>query len=150
MSSIVDSEALNRFLETADVFEARRVAAALDAMASAAHLAVVELETRSEQGGRGLDSFPPAPPSPEVDAVTRPTILWGVAADAEGVIHHSHVRRKDLGEGHYAAWKEDEWKLEPASAYAVEHPAPVPLRWSHGEQIGQVVASPGRSTRPTP
>ncbi|HUG31444.1 MAG TPA: hypothetical protein VMM14_01015 [Acidimicrobiia bacterium] len=51
MSSIVDSEALNRFLVHADVYEARRVAAALDAMASAAHLAAVELETRSEQGG---------------------------------------------------------------------------------------------------
>jgi hypothetical protein len=58
MSSIVDSEALNRFLENADIYEARRVAAALDAMAASAHLAAVELETRSEQGGAGLVSSP--------------------------------------------------------------------------------------------
>lgn len=53
MSPIVDQEELNRFLEHADVYEARRVAAALDAMASAARLAAVELETSGPHGRTG-------------------------------------------------------------------------------------------------
>jgi len=72
--------------------------------------------------------------------MTNPTIVWGVAADAEGVVHHSQVFREDLPGGFYRAWKEDEFKREPADVYARAHPWPMPMRWCHGEKIGQVVA----------
>ena len=61
MRSIVDQKALDEFLARADVYEARRAAAALDAMASAARLAVVELETAdARHGDGGQTSSPPA------------------------------------------------------------------------------------------
>lgn len=44
--SIVNEEALDRFLESADLNEARRTEAALSAMAASVRLKVVELENR--------------------------------------------------------------------------------------------------------
>ena len=55
-TSIVDEEALSRFLDSADLGEARRVEAALEAMAASVRLRVVELENQPT----GLD-FAPVP-----------------------------------------------------------------------------------------
>lgn len=45
MSPIVNQEALVAFIEGADLDEARRAEAALEAMAASVHLRVVELES---------------------------------------------------------------------------------------------------------
>ncbi len=70
----------------------------------------------------------------------RKTIVWGVVADAEGLVHRSRILREDLPGGHYRARKEEEFIREPATAYASAHPSPMPMRWHHGEDIGQIVA----------
>ncbi|HUG31445.1 MAG TPA: hypothetical protein VMM14_01020 [Acidimicrobiia bacterium] len=72
--------------------------------------------------------------------MTKPTIVWGVIADELGLVHRSRVVREDLGGGHYRAYKDDEFKREGADAYASSHPAPIPMRWHHGEDIGRIVA----------
>jgi hypothetical protein len=50
MSPIVDQKALEDFLQSADLGEARRAEAALEAMAASVRLRVVELETRNGGG----------------------------------------------------------------------------------------------------
>jgi hypothetical protein len=72
--------------------------------------------------------------------MTGPTILWGVAANEFGVVHHESIVREDLADGQMRAWKESELTFEPADAYASEHPAPMPMKWHHGEDIGRIVA----------
>jgi hypothetical protein len=46
-TSIVNEEALDRFIRSADLNEARRTEAALEAMAASVRLRIVELETTS-------------------------------------------------------------------------------------------------------
>lgn len=59
--------------------------------------------------------------------MSRLTIVWGVVADSWGLVHHPRASG-------------DVFAREPSDAYADEHPAPMPMRWQHGEQIGQVIA----------
>ena len=47
MTSLVNQDALEEFLESADATDARRAAKALAAMAAAAEMAAVELEVRA-------------------------------------------------------------------------------------------------------
>lgn len=69
-----------------------------------------------------------------------PTIIWGVAADSSGIIHHESLIREDLLGGGVRVRRENDYAHEPASAYGPVHPAPMPLRWCHNEKIGHVVA----------
>lgn len=68
------------------------------------------------------------------------TYLWGIAADQSGIIQHTNYRSKALPGGGLRAWKEVELNHEPASSYASSHPAPMPLRWAHQDDVGRVVA----------
>lgn len=68
------------------------------------------------------------------------TYLWGLAADQSGIIQHTNYRGEKLRGGGLRAWKEVELHHEPASAYASSHPAPMPLKWAHQDDIGWVVA----------
>lgn len=89
----------------------------------------------------GSNGWPSSPHRSEGKAVSsKPTIIWGVAADSLGLVYRSRVPREDLGGGHYRAYKDDEFKRDTADAHASVHPAPMPMRWHHGEDIGRIVA----------
>jgi phage head maturation protease len=68
------------------------------------------------------------------------TYVWGVAADSAGLIHYRSDRVEELAGGGVAISTRNSYDHEPASSYAAVHPAPMPLRWRHGEEIGRVVA----------
>lgn len=68
------------------------------------------------------------------------TIVWGTAADSSGLVQHSRVEGETLPGGGMRAWKHVETMVEPATAYASVHPAPMPMKWHHDEDIGRVVA----------
>ncbi len=68
------------------------------------------------------------------------TYVFGVAADDAGIIQHTTYRSKPLPRGGVRFWKHVEHAHEPATAYAGSHPAPMPMRWGHNEEIGRVVA----------
>jgi hypothetical protein len=44
-------------------------------------------------------------------------------------------------------WKEDRYSTERAADYASSHPAPMPMKWSHGDDIGRVVSLERRDDR---
>lgn len=68
------------------------------------------------------------------------TYVFGVAADESGIIQHTRYRGENIRRGGFRAWKEVELNHEPASAYASSHPAPMPMRWAHQDEIGRIVA----------
>ena len=68
------------------------------------------------------------------------TYIFGVAADDAGIIRHTSYGSKTLPRGGVRAWRTVELEHEPATAYASSHPAPMPMRWGHNEEIGRVVA----------
>lgn len=68
------------------------------------------------------------------------TIVWGVAADEAGIVHHRKVLSESLPNGRLRVWERHETEVEPATAYAATHTAPMPMRWQHGEEIGRIVA----------
>ncbi|HUG31446.1 MAG TPA: hypothetical protein VMM14_01025 [Acidimicrobiia bacterium] len=68
------------------------------------------------------------------------TYVWGVAADESGIIQHTHYGGKALPGGGLRAWKQVELAHEPASAYGSVHPAPMPMRWGHKQEVGRIVA----------
>lgn len=63
-----------------------------------------------------------------------------VAADKAGTIHYSSVEGKKLLGGGMRVIQHHEYAHEPVSAYAATHPAPIPLRWQHGEEIRHIVS----------
>ena len=68
------------------------------------------------------------------------TYVWGVAADEAGIIRHTKYGGQTLPRGGLRAWKRVQLEHEPASAYSSSHPAPMPMRWQHDEEIGQIAA----------
>jgi hypothetical protein len=75
------------------------------------------------------------------------TYVWGQVTDPIGLIHRTSYRSLSMPGGSIRAWKEDSFTREPASAYARVHPAPMPMRWSHKDKIGRVVALGRRDDR---
>jgi hypothetical protein len=71
---------------------------------------------------------------------SKTTLVWGVCADSAGIIRHYEDRTEALPGGGVRAWRTESYEHEPASAYASTHPGPMPMLWSHGEQIGRIVA----------
>jgi hypothetical protein len=68
------------------------------------------------------------------------TYVWGVAADDAGIIQHTQYRGRAIPGGGFRFGKRVQLEHEPASAYGSSHPAPMPMRWQHGEEIGRIVA----------
>ena len=74
------------------------------------------------------------------------TYIWGVAADQSGLVQHTHYHGQELAKsplrpkGGMRAWKTVETEHEPASAYANVHNAPLPMKWTHADTVGRVVA----------
>jgi len=75
------------------------------------------------------------------------TYVWGHLTDPVGVIHHVAYRSAPIPGGGLRAWKEESFERETASDYASTHPAPMAMTWSHGEDIGRVVALERRDDR---
>jgi hypothetical protein len=71
---------------------------------------------------------------------SKPTYIWGTVADSSGLVHHSAYRSEALAGGGMRAERLDEYLVEPASAYADTHKAPMPMKWFHGEDVGGVIA----------
>ena len=70
----------------------------------------------------------------------RSTYVFGTVADSAGIIRHTRYGSEPISGGGLRAWKQVELDHEPGSAYAPAHPAPMPLRWGHGEDVGRVLA----------
>ena len=68
------------------------------------------------------------------------TTVWGVAADQAGIIHYQKLWQEEIPGGGVRVMKRDRSEHEPATAYAASHPAPMPMGWGHGEEIGRIVA----------
>ena len=75
------------------------------------------------------------------------TYVWGQVTDPAGLIHHTRYRGEPIPGGGLRAWKEESFEVERASDYASTHPAPMPMKWSHGEDVGRVVALERRDGR---
>jgi hypothetical protein len=71
---------------------------------------------------------------------TNTTYVYGVAADQAGIIVHEKVWSEKLSGGGVRINKETRTEHEPATVYAANHPAPMPMKLDHGEQVGQIVA----------
>ena len=68
------------------------------------------------------------------------TIVWGALADALGHYHQRHVEGETTADGRFVARCVEEWGADPADAYASTHPAPMAMKWRHGDDIGRVIA----------
>lgn len=69
------------------------------------------------------------------------TYVWGVAADSSGIIVHESHEAIGLPGGGVRVERRTSHAREPASAYGLVHPAPMPMRWNHQEeQIGRILS----------
>ena len=68
------------------------------------------------------------------------TYVWGVAADEAGIIRHTQYGGQTLPRGGLRAWKQVHLEHDPRRRTAAPTRAPMPMRWPHGEEIGQIVA----------
>jgi len=75
------------------------------------------------------------------------TYIWGQVTDPIGLVHHVRYGGEPIPGGGLRAWKEDSYAREPATAYDSSHPAPMPMMWSHKDEIGRVVALERRDDR---
>lgn len=71
---------------------------------------------------------------------TKSTIVWGVVADGSGIVQNDTDRVETLPGGGVRVERRSLLAHEPASDYARTHPAPMPMRWQHGVEIGRIVA----------
>ena len=72
--------------------------------------------------------------------MTATTYVWGTVADEYGLCHWRRHEGSTSPDGRFVAQRFDEWSSEPSDAYAVSHPAPLPAKWCHGDDLGRVVA----------
>ena len=68
------------------------------------------------------------------------TVVWGVVADSAGIVHHYADEVERLPGGGVRVETRNRLEQEPASAYSGVHPAPMPMLWRHGEQIGRILS----------
>jgi hypothetical protein len=68
------------------------------------------------------------------------TVVWGCVADSYGLWRQRHVEADRTADGRFVARQLEEWGADPADAYAASHPAPVAMKWRHGDGIGTVIA----------
>src|SRR5919106_4489226 len=68
------------------------------------------------------------------------TLIWGVCADSAGIIRRYRDSTEPLPGGGVRVQRTVSLEHEPAASYASVHPAPMPMLWSHGEQIGRILS----------
>jgi hypothetical protein len=68
------------------------------------------------------------------------TVIWGVCADSAGIVVNHIDRTEKLAGGGLRVTRRMRLSHEPAAAYAGVHAAPMPLRWQHDEELGEIVA----------
>ena len=68
------------------------------------------------------------------------TVVWGVCADSAGIVVQHTDRTEKLDGGGLRVKRRTRLSHEPATAYARSHAWPMPMRWAHGEEIGEIVA----------
>jgi HK97 family phage prohead protease len=62
------------------------------------------------------------------------TSVFGTVADELGMVHWVEYERISPTSGR----KIDIYATDPTDSYAAAHPAPIPVKWGHGDVIGQV------------